>query len=134
MPRIIDFGVAKATAQPLTDRSLFTEMGMLIGTPEYMSPEQAEMTGLDVDTRSDVYALGVLLYELLIGALPFDRQQLREAGLESIRRTIRETEPPRPSRRVTTLVAASNRSPRRIGALIARGSCASSAATSTGSP
>jgi eukaryotic-like serine/threonine-protein kinase len=108
VPRIIDFGVAKATAQPLTDRSLFTELGMLIGTPEYMSPEQAEMTGLDVDTRSDVYALGVLLYELLAGALPFDRQQLREAGLESIRRTIRETEPPRPSRRVTSIVPASS--------------------------
>ncbi len=109
VPRIIDFGVAKATAQPLTDRSLFTEMGMLIGTPEYMSPEQAEMTGLDVDTRSDVYALGVLLYELLIGALPFDRQELREAGLESIRRTIREKEPPRPSRRLTTLMASAPR-------------------------
>ena len=107
VPRIIDFGVAKATAQPLTDRSLFTEMGMLIGTPEYMSPEQAEMTGLDVDTRSDVYALGVLLYELLIGALPFDRQELREAGIESIRRTIREKEPPRPSKRLTTLMEAS---------------------------
>jgi non-specific serine/threonine protein kinase/serine/threonine-protein kinase len=108
VPRIIDFGVAKATAQPLTDRSLFTEIGMLIGTPEYMSPEQAEMTGLDVDTRSDVYALGVLLYELLVGALPFDRQQLREAGLDSIRRTIREAEPPRPSRRLTPIVPASS--------------------------
>jgi eukaryotic-like serine/threonine-protein kinase len=108
VPRIIDFGVAKATAQPLTDRSLFTEIGMLIGTPEYMSPEQAEMTGLDVDTRSDVYALGVLLYELLVGALPFDRQQLREAGLESMRRTIREAEPPRPSRRLTPIVPASS--------------------------
>jgi eukaryotic-like serine/threonine-protein kinase len=109
VPRIIDFGVAKATAQPLTDRSLFTEMGMLIGTPEYMSPEQAEMTGLDVDTRSDVYALGVVLYELLIGALPFDRQELREAGIDGIRRTIREKEPPRPSRRLTTLVAPATR-------------------------
>ena len=72
VPRIIDFGVAKAVAQPLTDRSLFTEVGMFIGTPEYMSPEQAEMTSLDVDTRSDVYSLGVILYELLVGAMPFD--------------------------------------------------------------
>ena len=107
MPRIIDFGVAKATAQPLTDRSLFTELGMLIGTPEYMSPEQAEMTGVDVDTRSDVYALGVLLYELLVGVLPFDRKDLREAGLEGIRRTLRDKEPPRPSTRVTQLPTAS---------------------------
>ena len=101
VPRIIDFGIAKAIAQPLTDRSLFTELGMLIGTPEYMSPEQAEMSGLDVDTRSDVYSLGLLLYELLVGTLPFDREALRKAGLDEMRRTIRETDAPRPSTRLT---------------------------------
>jgi non-specific serine/threonine protein kinase/serine/threonine-protein kinase len=106
-PKIIDFGVAKATAQRLTERTIFTELGMLIGTPEYMSPEQAEMTGLDVDTRTDVYALGVMLYELLTGALPFESKELREAGFEEIRRRIREVDPPRPSTRVRTLGARS---------------------------
>jgi serine/threonine protein kinase/tetratricopeptide (TPR) repeat protein len=101
VPKIIDFGVAKATAQHLTERTLFTELGVLIGTPEYMSPEQAEMGGLDIDTRTDVYALGVMLYELLAGALPFDRNELRRAGLLEIQRIIREKEPPRPSTRVT---------------------------------
>jgi tetratricopeptide (TPR) repeat protein len=101
VPKIIDFGVAKATAQHLTERTLFTELGVLIGTPEYMSPEQAEMGGLDVDTRTDVYALGVLLYELLTGVLPFDRRDLRQAGLAHIQRIIREKEPPRPSTRIT---------------------------------
>jgi non-specific serine/threonine protein kinase/serine/threonine-protein kinase len=105
--KIIDFGVAKATSQHLTDRSLFTELGVLIGTPEYMSPEQAEMSGLDIDTRTDVYALGVLLYELLAGALPFDRRELRAAGLAEIQRIIREKEPPRPSTRVIQLGTAS---------------------------
>src|SRR5512136_1714895 len=90
VPKIIDFGVAKATALHLTERTLFTELGVLIGTPEYMSPEQAEMGALDIDTRTDVYALGVMLYELLTGALPFDRKHLRAAGLDEIRRTIRE--------------------------------------------
>ena len=100
VPKIIDFGLAKATAQTLTDRTLYTELGTLMGTLEYMSPEQAEMTGLDIDTRTDVYALGVILYELLTGVQPFDAKQLRAKGLDEIRRTIREVEPPRPSARV----------------------------------
>jgi non-specific serine/threonine protein kinase/serine/threonine-protein kinase len=107
VPKIIDFGVAKATARHLTERTLYTELGVMIGTPEYMSPEQAEMGGLDIDTRTDVYALGVILYELLTGALPFDRKELRQAGLAEIQRTIREKEPPRPSTRVTQLGPAS---------------------------
>ncbi len=103
IPKIIDFGLAKATAQRLTERTLFTEHGQLIGTPEYMSPEQADFTGLDVDTRTDVYSLGLLLYELLVGALPFDSKELREGGLDVIRRKIREEQPARPSTRVTRL-------------------------------
>ena len=102
VPKIIDFGVAKATTQPLTERPLFTELGVLIGTPEYMSPEQAEMSGLDIDTRTDVYSLGAILYELLTGVLPFEAKALREQGLDEIRKTIREVDPPRPSARVMT--------------------------------
>ncbi len=107
VPKIIDFGVAKATAQHLTERTLYTELGVMIGTPEYMSPEQAEMGGLDIDTRTDVYALGVILYELLTGALPIDRKEHRQAGFAEIQRTIREKEPPRPSTRITQLGPAS---------------------------
>ena len=102
-PKVIDFGVAKATARRLTEKTMFTELGVLIGTPEYMSPEQAEMTGLDVDTRTDVYAMGVMLYELLTGGLPFESQELRQAGYDEIRRRIREVDPPRPSTKVRTL-------------------------------
>ncbi len=101
VPKIIDFGVAKATSQRLTERTVFTELGQWIGTPEYMSPEQAEMTGLDIDTRTDVYSLGVVLYELLVGAQPFDSTALRSAGFDEMRRRIREDEPPRPSTRLT---------------------------------
>jgi serine/threonine protein kinase len=102
-PKIIDFGVAKAMAQPLTEQTLFTEQGQLIGTPEYMSPEQAEMSNLDIDTRSDIYSLGVLLYELLTGVLPFDRKTLRQVGFDEVRRIIREVEPPKPSTKISTL-------------------------------
>ena len=98
VPKVIDFGIAKATAgQTLTDKTLFTAFEQFIGTPAYMSPEQAEMSGLDIDTRSDIYSLGVLLYELLTGKTPFDTKRLFEAGLDEMRRIIREEEPPRPS-------------------------------------
>jgi non-specific serine/threonine protein kinase/serine/threonine-protein kinase len=103
VPKVIDFGVAKATQQALTEKTIFTMQGKLVGTPAYMSPEQAEMTGLNVDTTSDVYSLGVLLYELLVGAQPFDAQQLREAGIVEIHRIIREVDPPKPSTRIGTL-------------------------------
>jgi non-specific serine/threonine protein kinase/serine/threonine-protein kinase len=103
VPKIIDFGVAKATSQRLTEKTVYTQLGQRIGTPVYMSPEQAEMTGLDIDTRTDVYSLGVVLYELLVGAQPFDPTELRKAGFEGLRRILREQEPPRPSTRVHTL-------------------------------
>jgi WD40 repeat protein len=124
VPKVIDFGIAKAVGQPLTEKTLFTNFAQMIGTPLYMSPEQAQMNGLDVDTRTDVYALGVLLYELLTGTTPFDKERLRTAGFDEIRRIIREEEPARPSTRVSTLgqakatVSASRGSePRKLSAL-----------------
>jgi serine/threonine protein kinase/tetratricopeptide (TPR) repeat protein len=103
VPKIIDFGIAKATDRRLTEKTLFTAYEQFIGTPQYMSPEQAEMSGLDVDTRTDIYSLGVLLYELLTGTTPFDKQRLRSAGLAEIHRIIREEEPPKPSTRLSSL-------------------------------
>jgi WD40 repeat protein/serine/threonine protein kinase/tetratricopeptide (TPR) repeat protein len=101
-PKVIDFGIAKALNQKLTEKTLYTALGVLVGTPGYMSPEQASSTPLDVDTRADVYSLGVLLYELLTGAPPFEARRLREAGWAGMLRIIQEEEPPRPSARVTT--------------------------------
>jgi serine/threonine protein kinase/tetratricopeptide (TPR) repeat protein len=101
--KVIDFGIAKALGQQLTDKTLFTGFAQLLGTPLYMSPEQAALSNVDVDTRSDVYSLGVLLYELLTGTTPFDKERFRGAGYDELRRIIREEEPPRPSTRLSTL-------------------------------
>ena len=103
VPKVIDFGVAKATNQRLTEKTLFTQRGLMVGTPEYMSPEQAEMGGLDVDITTDIYSLGVLLYELLTGTLPFDATTLRQAGFAEMQRIIREEDPAKPSTKVSGL-------------------------------
>ncbi|MFZ4574041.1 MAG: protein kinase domain-containing protein [Phycisphaerales bacterium] len=125
VPKVIDFGIAKAMHGRLTEKTLFTEMSQFVGTPAYMSPEQAEMSGLDIDTRSDVYSLGVLLYELVTGTTPFTDRELLEKGYAEIQRVIREVEPPRPSTRVSSQrdtiasVAAQRRAdPTRLPALL----------------
>ena len=103
VPKVIDFGVAKAAGQSLTDKTLMTGFGAVVGTPEYMSPEQASLNNLDIDTRSDVYSLGVLLYELLTGTTPVDRKSLGKAALLEILRIVREVEAPRPSAKLSTI-------------------------------
>ena len=124
VPKVIDFGVAKATAQKLTERTMFTEFGQVLGTVEYMSPEQAKLNQLDIDTRSDIYSLGVLLYELLTGSTPFARKRLQAAAFDEMLRIIREEEPPKPSTRLITAVElpsiASNRGsePKKLSGLV----------------
>jgi WD40 repeat protein/serine/threonine protein kinase len=124
LAKVIDFGVAKATGPKLTEHTLFTELGQVVGTLEYMSPEQAKLNALDIDTRSDIYALGVVLYELLTGTTPFERKRLRQAALEEKLRIIREEEPPKPSLRLSTTEAlpsiAANRSlePKKLSGMV----------------
>ena len=124
VPKVIDFGIAKATGQKLTERTMFTEIGQVVGTLEYMSPEQAELNQLDIDTRSDIYSLGVLLYELLTGSTPLERKRLKSAAILEVLRLIREEEPPKPSTRLSTTdempSVAANRGlePRKLSGLV----------------
>ena len=125
VPKVIDFGVSKAISQQLTEKTMFTAYGQMSGTPAYMSPEQAEMSGLDIDTRSDVYSLGVLLYELLTSSTPLEAKSLRDKAYAELQRMIREDEPPRPSLRVSTLgestaliAAQRGTGPRELGAVL----------------
>ncbi len=131
VPKVIDFGIAKATSAELTQRTMFTQYAQMIGTPEYMAPEQAEMSALDVDTRADVYSLGVLLYELLTGTTPFDLQQVLGKGFDELLRTIREEDPAKPSTRVVPVRR--RRRLRRSAIWTRRGSATTCAVTSTGS-
>jgi len=117
LPKVIDFGIVKAMNQRLTDRTVFTEFRQLIGTPEYMSPEQAEMAGIDIDTRSDVYSLGVLLYELLTGTTPLDPKALRSAAIGEMQRMITEAQPQRPSTRLQTIATSDSRGSRKGGSV-----------------
>ncbi len=134
VPKVIDFGLAKAldAVGALTDRTLYTAFGTVVGTPLYMAPEQVGINALDVDTRSDIYALGVILYELLTGTTPLERQRLKQATWEEVRRVIREEEPPRPSLRLSSSddVAEPGGEPADRAAEARPGWCA---ATSTGS-
>jgi serine/threonine protein kinase/tetratricopeptide (TPR) repeat protein len=124
VPKVIDFGIAKATGQQLTERTLFTGFGTVVGTPEYMSPEQAELNQLDVDTRSDVYSLGVLLYELLTGTTPLEHNRFKAAALLEMLRVVREEEPPKPSTRLSTsdqlpsIAASRGLEPKKLSALV----------------
>src|SRR6476646_6230625 len=123
VPKVIDFGIAKATGQRLTEQTLYTEFGAVVGTIEYMSPEQAELNQIDIDTRSDIYSLGVLLYELLTGSTPLERKRFKEAALLEVLRVIREDESQRPSLRLSTteelpsIAACRNIEPRKLSGL-----------------
>ena len=126
IPKIIDFGVAKALHQQLTEKTMFTQFGAIVGTLEYMSPEQAEMDAMGTDTRSDIYSLGVLLYELLTGTTPMDGKKLRSLGYAEMLKTIREVDPPKPSTRLSqsahdlaNISAKRHTEPRRLQKLIA---------------
>src|SRR3984957_17381969 len=124
MPKVIDFGVAKAMGQPLTEETFHTGFGTVVGTPQYMSPEQATFNNLDIDTRSDIYSLGVLLYELLVGSPPFTKKDLEKAGTLEMLRVVREVEPPRPStklstaKKLPTLAAQRNTEPKKLAGLL----------------
>jgi tetratricopeptide (TPR) repeat protein len=124
IPKVIDFGVAKATAQKLTERTMFTEFGQVLGTMEYMSPEQSKFNQLDIDTRSDIYSLGVLLYELLAGSTPFEGKRLHDAAFDEMLRIIREEEPPKPSTRLSktdqlpNIAASRDSEPKKLSGLV----------------